>query len=416
MKPDHGGAYLNLGGLAEEIGDLAGAEEAFRTALKVQPTFALPLARLATLLRTKLPNEDLAALEQRLTDDKLGEGPRGRLLFALAHVLDGQGDYTRAALLLREANALAIESNGKRRDYDPVEHERFIDGLLSGFDRDLFARLATAGSPSRRPVFVFGLPRSGTSLIEQVLASHSQIHGAGELRLARTSFEAIPGILGRIGSPRDCIPALDGQTVLDLAQLHLENLNEFDGGCNPRIVDKMPDNYMYIGLLAIMFPKAVFLHSKRDLRDVAVSCWMTDFRSIRWANDQSHIARRFQQYQRVMNHWKTVLPVSVHEVNYEETVTDLESVARRLIEACGLSWEPACLEFHRTFRPVRTASVIQVRQPVYHQSVARWKHYEPVLGELFATAPRKRRFFTVLTRLNENSDRADVNHFQRSSG
>ena len=272
----------------------------------------------------------------------------------------------------------------------PSNTSRFIDSLLSGFDRDLFARLATAGSPSRRPVFVFGLPRSGTSLVEQVLASHSQIHGAGELRLARTSFEAIPGILGRSGSPCECIPALDGQTAFDLAQLHLENLNEFDGGCNSRIVDKMPDNYMYIGLLAIMFPKAVFLHCKRDLRDVAVSCWMTDFRSIRWANDQSHIARRFQQYQRVMNHWKTVLPVSVHDVNYEETVTDLESVARRQIEACGLSWEPACLEFHRTLRPVRTASVMQVRQPVYHQSVARWKHYEPVLGELFAQLPQER--------------------------
>jgi hypothetical protein len=149
----------------------------------------------------------------------------------------------------------------------------------------------------------------------------------------------------------------------------------------------MPDNYMYVGLLAILFPSAVFVHSRRDLRDIAVSCWMTDFRSIRWANDQNSIATRFQQYQRLMNHWKEVLPVPLHEVNYEETVTDLESVARRLIEACGLPWEPACLEFHRTERPIRTASVMQVRQPVYQRSVARWKHYEPVLGELFAQLP-----------------------------
>jgi tetratricopeptide (TPR) repeat protein len=391
LKPDLAGAYLNLGGLEEEIGDLAGAEQAFRTALKLQPTFALPHARLATLLRTKLPNEDLAALEERLTDDKLGEGPRGRLLFALAHALDGLGDHTRAAQCLRAANALAIESDRKRRDYDPVEHERFIDGLLSGFDRGLFARLATAGVPSRRPVFVFGLPRSGTTLIEQVLASHSQFHGAGELRLARRSFEAIPSLLGCSDSPRECIPALDRRTALTLAKLHLENLNEYDGGRNPRIVDKMPDNYMYVGLLAIMFPRAVFIHSRRDLRDIAVSCWMTDFRSIRWANDQSHIAKRFQQYHRVINHWKAVLPIPIHEANYEETVTDLESVARRLIEACGLPWEPACLEFHRTERPVRTASVLQVRQPVYQRSVARWKHYEPHLGELFAQLPQEQK-------------------------
>jgi tetratricopeptide (TPR) repeat protein len=384
LKPDHGGAYLNLGGLQEEIGDLEGAEAAFRTALKLQPSYALPHARLATLLRTKLPTEDLAALEERLTDDTLGEGPRGRLLFALAHALDGLGNHTRAAECLREANALTVESNNKRRDYDPVEHERFIDGLLSGFDRDLFARLATAGSPSRRPVFVFGLPRSGTTLIEQVLASHSQVHGAGELRLARRSFEAIPGLLGRTVSPRECIPMLDPPTVVSLAKHHLEDLTEYDGGQYPRIIDKMPDNYMYVGLLAIMFPSAVFIHSRRDLRDIAVSCWMTDFRSIRWANDQNSIAKRFQQYQRLMNHWKEVLPVPLHEVHYEETVTDLESVARRMIEACGLPWEPACLEFHRTERPIRTASVMQVRQPVYQRSVARWKHYEAALGELFA--------------------------------
>jgi tetratricopeptide (TPR) repeat protein len=388
LQPDHGAAYLNMGGLQEELGDLAGAEEAFRMALRVQPSFALPHARLATLLRGQLPDQDLAAIEERLTDDKLGGGPRGRLLFALAHALDGRGDYARAAQCLREANALTIEVNEKRRDYALVEHERFVDGLLRGFDRDLLERLAGAGSPSQRPVFVFGLPRSGTTLIEQVLASHPQIHGAGELRLARQSFEAIPSLLGRTDLARDCFPSLDRQAVGRLADGHLERLSAIDGGRHSRIVDKMPDNYMYIGLLSILFPKAVFVHSRRDLRDVAVSCWMTDFRSIRWANDQTHIASRFQQHQRMMNHWNEVLTCPIHEVNYEETVNDLESVARRLVAACGLPWEPACLEFHRTERPVRTASVMQVRQPVYQRSVARWKHYEPALGELFAALPK----------------------------
>ena len=114
---------------------------------------------------------------------------------------------------------------------------------------------------------------------------------------------------------------------------------------------------------------------------------MTDFRSIRWSNDQKNIAARFAQYQRVMNHWKQVFPLPILDVNYEDTVTDLESTARRLIEACGLAWEPACLDFHRTERPIRTASVMQVRQPVYQRSVARWKNYETPLGELFAQLP-----------------------------
>jgi tetratricopeptide (TPR) repeat protein len=389
LQPEFAAAYLNRGGLQEELGNLADAEESFRTALRTQPTFALPLARLATLLRGKLPDPDLAALEERLTDEKLAPSPRGRLLFALAHALDGRGEHARAADCLRDGNALAMENNEKRRDYAPVEHERFVDGLLQEFNRDLFARLAGAGSKSRRPVFVFGLPRSGTTLIEQILASHSQVYGAGELRLARRSFEAIPGLLGRTGPPRESIPFLDRPITLRLAEQHLAALAAIDQGRNPRIVDKMPDNYMYIGMLAIMFPDATFVHSRRDLRDVAVSCWMTDFRSIRWANDREHIASRFQQYDRIMRHWKEVLPATIHEINYEETVTDLESVARRLVSACGLDWEPACLEFHRTERPVRTASVMQVRQPVYQRSVARWKHYEPALAELFAALPQQ---------------------------
>ncbi len=387
LQPDFAAAYLNLGGLQEELGDMAAAERSFRTALEKQASYALPHARLATLLRSKLPEADLAALEERLKDDTLVEGPRGRLLFALAHALDGKGEFARAAECLRESNALTLETNRTRREYAPADHERFVDGLVRAFDRDFFARLSGAGSDSCRPVFVFGLPRSGTTLIEQVLASHAQIHGAGELRLARRTFEGIPGVLGRTGAPRDCVSFLDHTAVMRLAQTHLERLAEIDGGRSARIVDKMPDNYMYIGLLSIMFPRATFIHCRRDLRDIAVSCWMTDFRSIRWSNDQNNIATRFCQYRRVMNHWKEVLPVPILDVNYEETVTDLESTARRMIEACGVPWDPACLEFHRTERPIRTASVMQVRQPVYQRSVARWKNYEPALAELFASLP-----------------------------
>ena len=149
----------------------------------------------------------------------------------------------------------------------------------------------------------------------------------------------------------------------------------------------MPDNYLYVGLLALLFPRATFIHCRRDLRDVAVSCWMTDFRSIRWANDPEHIAGRFIQYRRLMDHWQAVLPVPIHAVDYEETVADLESVARRLIAACGLKWEPGCLNYHKTKRPVRTASVTQVRQPVYRKSVARWRNYSESLADLISTLP-----------------------------
>ena len=244
-----------------------------------------------------------------MTDDKLAAAPRGRLLFALAHALDGRGEYARAAECLREGNALTIEINEKRRDYSPADHERFVDGLLQEFDRDLFARLAGAGSPSRRPVFVFGLPRSGTTLIEQVLASHSQVHGAGELRLARRSFEAIPGPPGPHRPPRDCVPFLDQPTGRAPGRAASRALWRRSTAAAVRASStRCPTTTCISACLSLMFPDAVFVHSRRDLRDVAVSCWMTDFRSIRWANDPKHIASRFQQYHRVMSHWKEVLP------------------------------------------------------------------------------------------------------------
>ena len=137
----------------------------------------------------------------------------------------------------------------------------------------------------------------------------------------------------------------------------------------------------------MMFPRGVFIHARRDLRDVALSCWLTDFRSIRWANDQDHIAARCVQYRRLIDHWRTVLPGRFHEVDYEETVSNLEGVARRLVAACGLDWDPACLDFHRNTRPIRTASVAQVRKPIYKSSLARWKRYESKLASFFGNIP-----------------------------
>ena len=151
----------------------------------------------------------------------------------------------------------------------------------------------------------------------------------------------------------------------------------------------MPDNYIYLGLLAAMFPRAVFIHCRRNLRDVAVSCWTTDFRpeNIPWASDPNYMGSRFEQYLRLMEHWRGVLPAPIHEVNYEDTVADLEGVARDLLAACGLDYEPACLEFHRTRRRVKTASIGQVRQPIYSRSVARWRNYESELDFLFRALP-----------------------------
>ncbi len=181
---------------------------------------------------------------------------------------------------------------------------------------------------------------------------------------------------------------LDPPALRRLAEQHLAGLRAAapPGGA-ARIINKMPDNYQHLGLLAAMFPRATFIHCGRDFRDIALSCWMINFRELLWTNDFAHIASRFRQYGRLMEHWRAVLPAPIHHVRYEATVADPEATARRLIAACGLEWDPACLEFHRNKRPVRTASVTQVRQPVYNKSVGRWRHYEFSMAELFAQLP-----------------------------
>jgi tetratricopeptide (TPR) repeat protein len=384
LKPDLVAAHTSLGTVLEELGEFDAALACFREALRYDPNCAGAYGQLGTTLRSKLPEDDRAAMRRLLSDPDLSPGKALALHFGLAQVLDAQGAYAEAAEHLRRANGLRQAEWQKRgQAYDAAEHGKFVDGLMATFTPAFFERIRGFGLETERPVFIVGLPRSGTTLIEQILASHSQVFGAGELRHVRDTFEALPRTMGSEALPIECVRELDRATAGLLGQRHLERLRRINEPA-VRIADKMPDNYLHLGLIATLFPRAKLIHCRRDLRDVAVSCWMTNFRQIRWAFDLEHIASRFGEYRRVMDHWRRVLPVPLLEVDYEETVADLEGVARRLVAWCGLDWEPACLTFHETRRPVRTASVSQVRQPIYQRSVARWKHYEKAMEELFA--------------------------------
>jgi tetratricopeptide (TPR) repeat protein len=383
LKPELAGAHCALGEMAEEMGDRESAEASFREALRLDPKFPGVYAQLATLLRARLGEAERQTMRRLLEDPKVRPLGRANLLHGLAHVHDGAGDYAQAAACLQQAKGIQLAEWAKRNQrYDPGEHHQFVERLLAAYTPEFFARVRGWGLETERPVFVFGLPRSGTTLVEQVLASHSQVHGAGELTLAQESFRALPALLGVQGAPLDCLGRLEAAHVRRLAQRHLDRLGEINRD-RARVTDKMPDNYTHLGLLATLFPRARFIHCRRDLRDVAVSCWSTNFRSIRWNAEAESIASRFGEYQRLLEHWARVLPVRVLEVHYEETVADLEGVARRLVAWCGLEWEPGCLEFHRHDRPVRTASVNQVRRPVYKSSVGRWQNYELALAGLF---------------------------------
>jgi tetratricopeptide (TPR) repeat protein len=383
-KPDFAPAHSNLGGVLEELNAFDEAQACFREALRRDPSHAGAYGQLATLLRSTLPEADLTAMKQLLADPHTTEGQRMALHYGLAQVLDACGEFDKAAAHLERANALCLAGWRKRgQGYDPVAHADFVSSLIATVTPEFFARVRGFGVDTDRPIFVVGLPRSGTTLIEQILASHSQVFGAGELPYLPDAFDALPQVTNSNGSPIECLGRLDQESARLVAERHLERLRQRNFSA-PRIVDKLPDNYLHLGLITVLLPRATIIHCRREPRDVAVSCWMTHFRQIRWACDLEHIAARFRDYQRLMAHWRQVLPTALFEVDYEETVADLEGVARRLVAGCGLEWEPACLAFHETRRPVRTASVRQVRQPVYTHSVARWKNYAKALAPLFA--------------------------------
>jgi Flp pilus assembly protein TadD len=384
LFPNHAQVRCNLGTISEELGKLDEARTYFREAVQLDPDHAGAYGQLATMLRDKLPEEDLAAMQRLLSQPGQSMGRRSALLFGLAQYRDARGEYDEAARHLDEANGLCQRLWEKRgTGYDPQAHARFVEDMMAVCTPDFFARVRGFGLETERPIFIVGLPRSGTTLTEQILASHSQVFGAGELCYANETFQALPRMTGVRTAPLDCLRDVDRDVTRRAAVSHLDRLGELNGNAL-RVADKMPENYLFLGLLATLFPRARFIHCRRDLRDVAVSCWITHFRQVRWAASQDNIASHFAQYHRVMGHWRKVLPVPLLEIDYEDTVADLEGVARRLLAFCGLEWEPECLAFHKSSRPVRTASVTQVRQPIYNRSVARWKHYESFLAPLFA--------------------------------
>ncbi|HKI19553.1 MAG TPA: sulfotransferase, partial [Isosphaeraceae bacterium] len=384
LEPDQTASYVSLANVWEQLGEFDQALDSLRDVLRCDPRHAGALARLATRLRGKLPEADQATIENLLADPKLSLEPRLQLQFGLAQVLDARGEFDRAAELTIHANALQLaDFRNRGQVYDHQAHHTIIDQLTAAFSTQFFERVRGYGLDSERPVFIVGLPRSGTSLTEQILASHPRVFGAGELKLAQQILETLPGAIGRGETPLISLEHLDRESTRHLAHHYLNELAALNDSAD-RVVDKMPDNTVYLGLIATLFPRAKLIHCRRDVRDVALSCWMTNFRDIRWACDPDQIASRIKEYGRLMEHWRRVLPVPMLEVEYEAMVTDLEKWARAIVAWCGLEWDPACLEFHKTRRPVRTSSVAQVRQPVYTSSIGRWKNYEQSLTPLFA--------------------------------
>ena len=380
--PDEPMTHVRLGLALAANGDSDGAVAAFRAALRVRPGHPFALAELATRLGNRLPESERAAAEAALRQSGADE-ELAALHFGVAKVEDDRDNFSQAAEHARLGNAhIKAWGDNHARRYDPEILGRNVGRFIATMSPSFFNRAKGMGHPSNRPVFVFGMPRSGSTLVEQILASHSRVFGAGEMRFAEQSLARLRIVLGSKRDPIECLDGLTRESVHACADWYLQQFNRVCGGAGERAVDKKLDNCFYLGWLAILFPNARFIHCRRDLRDVALSCWMTNFNEIHWANDLGLIAGRIREYQRIMAHWKEVLPVPMLDVHYEKMIADQEGESRRLIQSLGLEWEPECLAFYRTKRPVRTASVLQVRQPIYARSVGRWRHYRDTLRPL----------------------------------
>lgn len=380
LDPECDDALLGLGNLCMELGQMDRAEELFRSALDFKPDNLAARVHISQVKKVKADDENFSAL---LDEEKKSAGFSANkmmsLHFALGKCYDDSKDYNKAF-----PHFLAgCKLKRAKLFYDPAKAARQFAGVMEIFDKTTIDRLRGAGDPSNVPVFVLGMPRSGTTLTEQIIASHPDVYGAGELHdLLRIAEQYNNGTNTKLLFP-DNLRTLDQKTLTARGAEYVAGLKQRAPDAR-RITDKMPANYFAVGLIHLMLPNAKIIHVNRNPVDTCLSCFIRLFnRKQEHTYDLAELGQYYVHYARLMEHWREVLPAGAFlDVQYEDIVAGQEAQARRLIEYCGLEWNDACLDFHNTKRSVRTASVAQVRQPIYTSSVERWRHYEKFLGPL----------------------------------
>lgn len=360
-NPDYVPALLNLGNLREDLGDRPGARAAYERALAVEPGDSLALARLAGVSHAAELDGTLA---QRLKIAIAGAAPdeQADLGFALAGLLDAAGRHEEAFDAARWANAASRTATGAA--YDRAGHERFGQRLI-----DSFAQRSSGAEPAPA-IFVCGLFRSGSTLVEQILGAHSRVTAGGELDL-------VPALVARIDGYPEAVPAADARTLEDWRDFYRSGLPPHEGTL---LTDKRPDNFLHLGLIKTLFPDAKIVHTRRDPLDNLLSLYFLHLDpGMAYALDLADAAHWHGQYERLMAHWKSLYPNDIFDLDYDQLVREPRPVIERLLAFLGLDWEDGLLDFHTGAAPVRTASVWQVRQPLHGRSSGRWRNYREQL-------------------------------------
>ena len=375
INPKLAMAYVNIGSALVERGRIDEAVGHFDRAIALEP--AQPQFHLCHVLARHVVDDDprLAVLEALARDAAaMPDGARIDLHFALAKAYSDVGRRGQAFAELLSGNAI------KRRhvDYDEAATLGRLEGIARAWPREMLDAWSGMGHPSARPLFILGMPRSGSTLVEQILASHPAVTAGGEM----SHFE--DSVTAALGPVEDYMPRREPggrrhTRLRRIADRYLAALDSLAPGAQ-RITDKMPANFALIGLIRLALPNARIIHTRRNALDICLSCFSTLFTAVPYSYDLDELGRYYRAYVRLMGHWRDALPEStILDVDYEMLVSDFETQAKRIVAHCGLPWDDACLSFYKTRQPIRTASAVQVRQPLYATSVGRWRGIDPEL-------------------------------------
>jgi tetratricopeptide (TPR) repeat protein len=374
------GSIEGIFGLAftlQELGYLVEAEKTFREILQLSPDSAIALGSLTYLTKNTQYTDEIRHMEELYRRSSTDTLSRVSLGFGLGKAYEDMGRDKDAFMFWSEANKL------KRSTYQYSIDERvdFFNRIKNVFTTDLFSRFKGFGLEDKTPIFILGMPRSGTSLVEQILASHPQVHGAGELEYLQ---EACGLVESRLNKPfPEVFDGIGKKNIEGFGRAYLAKLLSHQEDNKEFIVDKMPQNFRYIGLISLVFPNAKIIHCQRDPIDICLSLYKHLFQGLQpYTYDLTELGQYYGMYSDLMEHWSQVLPGKVYNIRYEDLVAEPQGKIRELLTYCDLEFAPQCLSFHQTKRSVSTASLTQVRQPIYSNSVKAWKRYEAELQPL----------------------------------
>ncbi|MGY8796690.1 MAG: tetratricopeptide repeat-containing sulfotransferase family protein, partial [Woeseiales bacterium] len=375
MSKDHPGALSGLGHNLRTVGRHEESIAAYRQCIKAFPYFTESYWSLANLKTFKFTDDEVTSMEGLLQHENIPDDSKVHLSNALGLEYENRKDYDKAFEYFRQCN----EIKRTQEYYDPVATEDLHDRLIDVFSAAFLSQQPAESNHSATPIFIIGLPRSGSTLLEQILASHSQVEGTHELSDLGRVVHQIPSMLKKRGRYPNSIADIDKGGLAQLGHAYLSRTEKFRSGLE-YFSDKNPNNFGHVGLASLILPNAIFINAQRHPLD---SCFGSYKQLFAKGNPFSYhltdLAEFYLQYVRLIDHWHAVMPGKILDVRYEDVVGDLETQVRRILDHCGLPFEEQCLRFHETDRAVQTASSEQVRRPIYSSSVNLWRNYEQQL-------------------------------------